>query len=192
MKLLILFAAFFRIGAFGFGGGIAMLPIIYQSIQQFGFMDPGQFADLLALSQVTPGPIAVNAATYVGLEYSGLGGAAVATVAVMLPAFILMMIVSGMLEKFNNNRVLQGAFAGIRPVTVGLIAAAVIFVSEGVLVHGPIISSKMLSAGIGYYDLIAIGIAALTVISMLAFKVRPLPVMLVMAGLGAVLGGMGV
>ena len=70
MKLLMLCAAFFRIGLFGFGGGLAMLPLIYQSVQEFGFMSAAEFSNLLALSQVTPGPIAVNAATYVGLQYA--------------------------------------------------------------------------------------------------------------------------
>ena len=191
MKLLLLFGAFLRIGLFGFGGGMAMLPLIYQSVQEFGFMDPETFSDLLAISQVTPGPIAVNAATYIGFEFAGLGGAAAATVGVMLPAFVIMMIVSSMLEKFSTNRIVQGAFAGIRPVTIGLIAAAVVFVSEGVLVHGPVVMSKLTGAGIGYYDFAAIGIMIVTVVLMLAFKMRPIAVMLIMAAVGAGLGGAG-
>ena len=191
MKLLLLFGAFFRIGLFGFGGGMAMLPLIYQSVQEFGFMSPEQFSDLLAISQVTPGPIAVNAATYVGFGYAGVGGAAMATVGVMMPAFLIMLIVSRMLEKFNNNRIVQGAFAGIRPVTIGLIAAAVTFVSEGVLVHGQLISEKVFAEGPGYFDPAAMGIMVATVIMMLALKMRPVLVMLIMAAAGAILGGMG-
>ena len=191
MDFLILFVAFLRIGTFGFGGGMAMLPLIYQSVQQFGFMDQEKFSDLLAISQVTPGPIAVNAATYVGFEFAGIGGAAAATVGVMMPAFVIMLIVTRMLDRFSNNRIVQGAFAGIRPVTIGLIAAAVVFVSEGVLVHGPLISSKLLEAGIGYYDFAAIGIMILTVILMLGLKMRPILVMLIMAAAGALLGGTG-
>ena len=191
MDFLVLFVAFLRIGAFGFGGGLAMLPLIYQSVQEFDFMDQEQFSDLLAISQVTPGPIAVNAATYVGLEFAGIGGAAAATVGVMLPAFVIMLIVSRMLDRFSENRIVQGAFAGIRPVTIGLIASAVVFVSEGVLVHGPLISSRVLETGAGYFDLAAIGIMVLTVILMLVLRMRPILVMLIMAGSGAVLGGAG-
>ena len=191
MKLLALFAAFFRIGLFGFGGGLALLPLIYQSVQQFGFMTVTEFSDLLALSQVTPGPIAVNAATYVGLKYAGLAGAGAATIGVVLPEFIIMMIVSSFLDRFQENPLVQGAFQGIRPVTIGLIGAAVIFVSEGVLDHGPLITEKLFTAGIGYYDLFAIATAAVTVLLLTALKMKPIRVILIMAGVGAVAGGAG-
>ncbi|MBQ6370070.1 MAG: chromate transporter [Firmicutes bacterium] len=187
-----LFLAFVRIGLFGFGGGLAMLPLIYQSVQQFGFMPLEEFSDLLALSQVTPGPIAVNAATYVGLHFAGLPGAAVATFGVVLPEFIIMMIVCRFLDRFRENPLVEGAFTGIRPVTIGLLGAAVIFVSEGVLVHGPLISRALVTAGLDYYNLIAIGIAAVTVLLMTALKMKPVRVMLLMAAVGAVCGGMGI
>ena len=191
MKLLMLFAAFFRIGLFGFGGGLAILPLIFQSVQEFGFMSTAEFSDLLALSQVTPGPIAVNAATYVGLKFAGLAGAAAATFGVILPEFIIMMIVSSFLDRFQENPLVQGAFTGIRPVTIGLIAAASLFVADGVLVHGPVITTQLFTAGIGYYNLIAIGITALTIVLMAMLKMKPIRVMLLMAGIGAVLGGTG-
>ena len=191
MGFVTLFAAFFRIGLFGFGGGLAMLPLIYQSVQQFGFMDPSEFSDLLALSQVTPGPIAVNAATYVGLHFAGLPGAVVATLGVVLPEFIIMLIVCRFLDQFRENRLVEGAFAGIRPVTIGLLLAAVLFVSDGVLVHGPVISKAIVSAGTDYFNWFAIGIAAVTVLLMTAFKMKPIRVMLLMAAAGAVLGGTG-
>lgn len=192
MDLLLLFTAFFRIGLFGFGGGLAMLPLIYQSVQQFGFMSQEEFSDLLALSQVTPGPIAVNAATYVGLHFAGMPGAAAATIGVVLPAFVLMMIVAGVLDRFQKNPLVQGAFYGIRPVTVGLIGAAVIFVSEGVLVRGSVLSTELLASGAEYIDFIAVGIMIVTILLMAAVRMRPLTVMLVMAAGGALLGGTGV
>ncbi len=190
MSYLILFASFFRIGLFGFGGGIAMLPLIYQSVQQFGFMAPEEFSDLLALSQVTPGPIAVNAATYVGFHFAGVPGAVCATIGVVLPAFIIMMIVSGVLDRFKANPLIRGAFEGIRPVTVGMIAAAVIFVAEGVLVKGEVISPRLFE-GAGYYDFAAIGIALAAGLMMGLLKMKPIGVMLIMAGAGALLGGLG-
>lgn len=191
MSYLTLFAAFFRIGLFGFGGGLAMLPLIYQSVQQFGFMSAAEFSNLLALSQVTPGPIAVNAATYVGLQYAGLAGALSATVGVMLPAFLIMLIVSRFLERFHDSRTLQGAFEAIRPVTIGLVAAAALFVSEGVLVKGPVVSENLWTAGVDYYNFFAIGIAVVTVLLMTALKMKPIRVMLLMAAAGAVAGGLG-
>lgn len=168
-----------------------MLPLIYQSVQQFGFMSAEEFSNLLALSQVTPGPIAVNAATYVGLNYAGFGGAVIATIGVVLPAFIIMMIVSSFLDRFEKNRLVQGAFRGIRPVTIGLIGAAALFVSEGVLVAGPVISKQLFTGGIDYYNFIAIGIAALAVILMAGCRMKPIRVMLLMAAVGAVAGGAG-
>ena len=191
MKLLMLCAAFFRIGLFGFGGGLAMLPLIYQSVQQFGFMSAEEFSDLLALSQVTPGPIAVNAATYVGLKFAGLAGAGAATLGVILPEFIIMMIVSSFLDRFQENPLVQGAFTGIRPVTIGLIGAAALFVAEDVLVHGPVISMKLFTAGAGYYDFLAIGIMIAAILLMMILKMKPIRVMLLMAAVGAVCGGTG-
>lgn len=191
MNYLLLFAAFFRIGLFGFGGGLAMLPLIYQSIQEFGFMSMAEFSDLLALSQVTPGPIAVNAATYVGLKAAGIGGAAAATLGVILPEFIIMMIVSSFLDRFQDNPLVQGAFTGIRPVTIGMVLAAVLYVAEDVLVKGPVISAQLWTSGIGYYNFLAIGITAATILLMAAFKMRPIRVILLMAAVGAVAGGTG-
>ena len=191
MGYLTLFAAFFRVGLFGFGGGLAMLPMIYQGVQQFGFMSVTEFSDLLALSQVTPGPIAVNAATYVGLRYLGLAGAASATIGVVLPEFLIMLIVCRFLDRFRSNPLVEGAFAGIRPVTIGLILAAILYVAEGVLVNGPVISAKLFTAGLDYYNLIPIAIAACAVLLMTVLKVKPIRVMLLMAAAGAVLGGVG-
>jgi len=125
-----LFIMFFSIGAFSFGGGMAMLPLIYQMIQKFGVMSPDKFSDLVAISQVTPGPVATNAAAYVGLDYAGIGGAAVATAAVALPSFVLMLLVLRFMKRYEESSITKGIFEGIRPATVGLIAAAVIFVAE--------------------------------------------------------------
>ncbi|MBQ6402029.1 MAG: chromate transporter [Firmicutes bacterium] len=192
MTELTLFAAFFRIGLFGFGGGLVMLPLIYQSVQQFGFMSTEEFSDLLALSQVTPGPIAVNAATYVGLHAGGLPGAVCATIGVTLPAFLIMLLVCRILDRFQTNPLVKGGFEGIRPVTVGMVGAGVLFVSQGVLVHGPVVSAKLVTAGIGYYDFIAIAIAAASVLLMTLLNMKPIRVMLLMAVVGALLGGLGV
>lgn len=99
-----LFTIFFKIGLFGFGGGLAMLPLIFQSVQTFGIMSSQEFSNLVALSQVTPGPMAVNAATYVGFNYAGIPGAMVATLGVCLPAFILMIIVFKFIQRFNDSK----------------------------------------------------------------------------------------
>lgn len=184
-----LFTMFFRIGVFGFGGGLAMLPLIFQSVQEFGVMSQQDFSDLVALSQVTPGPIAVNAATFVGYNYAGLPGALMATLGVSLPSFILILIVCKFIEKFYDSKGIQGAFFGIRPVTVGLIGAAVIYVSEDVLVKGTVITSKLISEGIGYYNIVPIVIFAATIVLVGVFKLKPVKVMIIMGIAGAFLCG---
>ncbi|MDO5414433.1 MAG: chromate transporter [Bacillota bacterium] len=189
MIFVYLFSMFFRIGLFGFGGGLAMLPLIFQSVQSFGIMTAEEFSNLVALSQVTPGPMAVNAATYVGFNYAGLPGSIVATLGVCLPAFILMMIVYHFVKKFNDSRIVQGVLGGIRPVTVALIGAAVIFVSETVLAAGPLISKKFLEMGIDYFNLIPICIFAVTIVLVGKFKMKPIRVMILMGIAGALLCG---
>ena len=123
--LLSLFAAFFKIGVFGFGGGIAMLPLIFQTVQSFGLMSADDFADLVAISQVTPGPIAINAATFVGYRTNGFIGACVATLGVVLPSFLIISLVSFILKAFQESRAVQYAFMGIRAGVLALILKAV-------------------------------------------------------------------
>lgn len=184
-----LFTMFFRIGLFGFGGGLAMLPLIFQSVQDFGVMSSHEFSNLVAISQVTPGPIAVNAATYVGLTSAGIPGAMASTLGVCLPSFVLMLIVSRFIEKFNDNRILQGAFLGIRPVTVGLIGAAVIFISETILINGPLVSKELFTSGLDYFNIIPIVIFAVTIVLVGVFKWKPIRVMILMGIAGAILCG---
>lgn len=189
MIFVYLFTMFFRIGLFGFGGGLAMLPLIFQSVQAFGIMTSEEFSNLVALSQVTPGPMAVNAATYVGFNYAGFPGALVATLGVCLPAFVLMMIVYHFIRKFNDSRIVQGILDGIRPVTVALIGSAVIFVSETVLMAGPLISKEILEAGVDYFNLIPICIFVVTMVLVGKFKMKPIRVMILMGIAGALLCG---
>ena len=130
MIYLKLFLVFAKIGLFGFGGGMAMLPMIYQGAKSFGLMSADEFSNLVAISQVTPGPIAVNAATYVGYNCAGVPGALAATLGVALPSFVLVTLVFYVIQKFKESKLVSGAFAGIRPVTAGLIGAAVVFMGQ--------------------------------------------------------------
>lgn len=174
MIYLKLFLVFAKIGLFGFGGGMAMLPMIYQGAQMFELMSADDFSDFVAISQVTPGPIAVNAATYVGFGSAGYLGAFAATLGVALPSFILVTIACYFINRFKESRIIEGAFAGIRPVTVGLIAAAVVFMGQSVFVvlnPAPVI--------------ICLG----TVILAGKFKVNPIIIVVIAGVLGAVLCG---
>ena len=187
MILLRLFIAFFKVGLFSFGGGNAMLPLIYQRIQEFGDLDGSVFSDMVALSQVTPGPVAVNAATFVGLKAGGLPGSVAATLGVCLPCFIIMLIVIRLLDKYRNSTIVEGAFAGIRPVTIGLLLSAVMFMMDSVLVKGPVVTAEL--ADPGYYNLIPLGIFTASILLMSLVKMKPLHVMLLMGAAGAIIYG---
>ncbi len=170
-----LFTMFLKIGVFGFGGGLAMLPLIFQTVQAAGFMSAAEFSNLIALSQVTPGPMAVNAATYVGFHYGGISGAAVATFGVAVPSFVIVIVVSAFLSKFHESKVVIGIFTGIRPVTVGLVASAVIVVGETVLWSG------------GRPSVVPFIIFALSFLLAAKFKVSPIKITILMGVAGALI-----
>ncbi len=120
-----LFVSYLKIGFFGFGGGYAMLSLIqHEVVVRHAWVSASQFSDIVAISQMTPGPIAINSATYVGYTVAGVWGAIVATVAVCLPALTLMMLVTKFFLKLKDNRLLAGAMAGMKPVVIGMIGAA--------------------------------------------------------------------
>lgn len=120
-----LFYTFFKIGLFGFGGGYAMLSFIQgEVVARHEWVSPQEFTDIVAISQVTPGPIGINSATYVGYAATGsVWGSVVATFAVVLPSFILMYIISRFFLKYRKNSAVESVFRGIRPAIVGLLAA---------------------------------------------------------------------
>lgn len=125
MIYLQLFISYLKIGFFGFGGGYAMLSLIQNEIvEQRGWITVSQFADIVAVSQMTPGPIAINSATYIGYTIGGFWGSVVATVAVCLPALTVMLALTKFFLKLKDNRYVHGVISGMRPVVVGMIAAA--------------------------------------------------------------------
>ena len=125
MIYLQLFISYLKIGFFGFGGGYAMLSLIQNEIvEQRGWITVSQFADIVAVSQMTSGPIAINSATYIGYTIGGFWGSVVATVAVCLPALTVMLALTKFFLKLKDNRYVHGVITGMRPVVVGMIAAA--------------------------------------------------------------------
>ncbi|MGV8146209.1 MAG: chromate transporter [Alkaliphilus sp.] len=125
MNYLNLFFVFFRIGAFTFGGGYAMLPLIEREIVfVYQWLTQEEFIDIFAISQMSPGPIAINAATFVGYRFSGVLGALFATFGVVLPSFILVTSLAKIIQKNKDSLYIKGIFAGIRPAVIGLISAA--------------------------------------------------------------------
>lgn len=128
MIYLQLFWVYLKIGLFGFGGGYAMLSFVeYEVVRAYGWLSQAEFADIVAISQMTPGPIGLNTATYVGYTATGtVWGSVVATLAVCLPSFVIMVLICRFLEKYRDNRWVSAALSGIKPVTIGLIGAAAV------------------------------------------------------------------
>lgn len=128
-----LFYAYTKIGIFGFGGGYAMLSLIqHEVVDKYHWLSLAEFTDVIAISQMTPGPIGINSATYIGYTVTGnVWGAILATVAVSLPSFLMVLAISVFFAKFRENRYVSAAFTGLRPVTIGLIAAAALVLMNG-------------------------------------------------------------
>ncbi|NLM76976.1 MAG: chromate transporter [Ruminococcaceae bacterium] len=135
MLFLELFWSFFRIGLFSFGGGYAMIPLIQSEITQHGWLTAAQFADILAIAEMTPGPIAVNSATYVGYKTAGIIGSLCATAGVTMPSLLLVLLVAGIFRKYQNHPLNTMIFYGIRPVVVGLIISAAVFIGKTAMIN---------------------------------------------------------
>ena len=125
MIYLQLFISYLKIGFFGFGGGYAMLSLIQNEIVvQNNWLSNAEFTDIVAISQMTPGPIAINSATYIGYTVAGFWGSVVATVAVCLPALTLMILITRFFLRLQTNRYVKAALGGMHVVVIGMIGAA--------------------------------------------------------------------
>ena len=125
MIYLQLFLSYLKIGFFGCGGGYAMLSRIQNEIvEQRGWLTATQFADMVAVSQITPGPIAINSATYIGYTIAGFGGSVVATFAVCLPSLTLMLLLTRFFLRYRENSYIQTVVKAVGPIVVGMIASA--------------------------------------------------------------------
>ena len=191
MIYLQLFWAFFKIGALGFGGGMAIIGMIYDTISPFVQMTATQYANIVAIAQVTPGPVAVNTATYVGYQCAGYFGAFIATLGVSVPAFIIIAVVASMVEKYKESVAVNGALAGIRPATVGLILAAAITIGEPAFFTKDTLGSGISAlSGIlpGNFDVLSLIMCVATIVLIRKFRVNTFLVLIIMGCIGAVLG----
>lgn len=125
---------FFKIGAFTFGGGYAMLPLVESEVVAHGWMSEQDIVNFIAVSESTPGSFAVNVATYVGEEVAGIAGSVCATLGVVLPSFIIILIIAGCYKKFRDSGIIKGCMSGLKPAVVGLIGASVISVGREVFI----------------------------------------------------------
>lgn len=193
MEFLELFLSFFMIGAVTFGGGYAMLPLIEEQVLSHWnhIIDQSAIVDFIAVSESTPGPFAVNMATYVGSAVGGqeggtffsILGAFCATLGVVLPSFIVILIVAKCYEKFKENRIVKGAMSGLKPAVVGLIGKAVLGVVITVFFSNGI--SLALFTDTKFY----VSLALFAVMTVLAFKkVHPIIIVCLSAVAGIAAG----
>lgn len=124
MIYLILFLEFFKIGLFTFGGGYAMIPLVREVVLKYEWLTEDAFYDFIGLCEATPGPIALNMATFIGSSQASFLGGVVASLGVVLPSFIIILIIASILKKFSENIVIKSALRGIKPVVMGLILAS--------------------------------------------------------------------
>ncbi len=186
MIFLNLFLTFLKIGAFTFGGGYAMLPLMEQEVLKNAWMSEEELLNFIAVAESTPGPVAINMSTYIGMETGsqyggvlfGLLGAVCATLGTVLPSFVIIMLVAKFYEKYSNSFVVKGCLKGLRPTVVGLIASAVISLGAGVF-----FPSDIALSAINVSFLCSVAIFAIIVV--LAFK-KVSPILLI--ALSAVLG----
>ena len=169
-----LFWEFFKTGLFAVGGGMATLPFLYDIADKTGWYTRAQLADMIAVSESTPGPIGVNMATYVGFLTGGIPGAVVATLGLVAPSIIVILIVAAFLQAFRDSKYVEGAFYGLRPASSALIAAAgLVVVRETFVLSGGIFWQGMLLAAVllvltryvkktkGWHPIVFIGLSAL-------------------------------
>ena len=188
MILLELFLTFFMIGAVTIGGGYAMLPLMQEQVAlRWGDLFPQEaITNFIAVSESTPGPFAVNMATYVGSEVAGILGSACATLGVVLPSFIIILIVARFYDKYRNSSIVKGIMTGLKPAVVGLIGGAILSVATGVFFPAGLSAAALttpafyLSAGI---------FAVMLVLAMK--KVHPILLIVLSAVAGIVIGYLG-
>ncbi len=178
-----LFWTFFMIGAFTFGGGYAMLPLIQEQVTAHGWLTEEELINFVAVSESTPGPFAVNVSTYVGMETGGILGSLCATVGVVFPSFLVILIVAKCYEKFQKSRIVGGCMAGLKPAVVGLIAAAVVSAGKTVLFPGGLEGA---APAIG--SLVSAALIFAAALGLALKKIHPVLIIVVSAVLGIVWG----
>lgn len=174
MILLKLYLAFLKIGTFGFGGGYAMLPLIQKEIvEKNAWLSQTDFMDIIGISQMTPGPIAINSATFVGYKAGGFLGSILATLGVVTTSFILISFANYFFNKFKNSKILSNALKGMRPALIGLIISVFITLSLE-----------------SYRDLNSLIIAAIIGFLLYKTKIHPILIIVIAALLGVLFYGM--
>ncbi len=186
MKFLLLFIEFFKTGLFSIGGGLATIPFLRIMGSTRGWFDEKLLSNMIAVGESTPGPIGVNMATYVGYTVGGSGGAlgailgaCVATLSLVLPSVIIILIVAKLLDKFKENRLVERTFYSIRPAVVGMIASAALTMMRSALLTGS--GSTLMQI-----DLRALALFAILLVFTIKVKIHPVFYILIAGVIGAI------
>lgn len=168
-----LFLSFLQIGLFSFGGGYAAMPLIQEQVVTIhGWLSMSEFTDLVTISQMTPGPIAINSATFVGIKIAGLPGAAVATAGCILPSCIIVTLIARLYFKYRNMEIMDGVLNSLRPAVVAMIAAA------GIDILVPALWEESSEIALANTDWMMAAIFVVCVILLRKFRMNPIWVML--------------
>lgn len=177
MILLELFLTFAKIGLFTIGGGYAMIPLIQEEIIRRNWLTLEGVIDILAISEMTPGPFAINASTFIGIQQAGIPGAIFATTGVITPSFIIVLLVARYFTKFKDHSLVQGLLTGIRPAVIGLIATATFSIMKSVF-------SITASSIFTLVNLKSIVILGLVLVGIYKLKIHPALMIIISAILG--------
>lgn len=180
---------FFKIGFFTIGGGYAMVPLINSELVSNGLMSAIEVADIVAVSEMTPGPFAINAATFAGVKTLGIAGGVAATVAVVLPSLLITTLLARYFFKFEDNIIVRRAMWGLRPAVTGLIASAAAVMAVPALFGLESLAGLSFEAVLQNVDVISVIIAVLAGVSIIKFKLSPILIILVAGVVGVVLFG---
>ena len=183
MIFLELFWTFFKIGAFTFGGGYAMLPLIQEAVLTKGWATAEALVNFIAVSESSPGPFAINMATYIGAEQGGIFGAFCATLGVVMPSFIVILLVAKFFDKFKESKIVKGCMSGLKPAVIGLIGAALLSVAATVFIPDGFTTAIFTDPNT-YLSLAVFGVSVF-----LAFrKIHPIAIICLSACIGIVGG----
>lgn len=189
MEFLSLFFTFVKIGLFTIGGGYAMIPLIQDEVLAHGWLTQDQLIDFIAVAESTPGPFAINIATFIGTKTYGVLGAIATTMGVVLPSFVIILIIARFFMTFRENRYVQAALKGLRPTVIGLIISAAFSVSLSTFILTDIDFQKLGEFFVTGIDYRALALFAILFTVSRLKKLSPILIILSAGGLGIILYG---
>jgi len=168
-----LFLEFFKIGLLAIGGGYAALPFLYRLSEQYHWFSAKELTDMIAISNVTPGPVGINIATYAGFKTAGVLGSIVATTAIILPAFVIILIIANFLDKYKQNAIIQSIFSGLKPAACALLAEICVKLFSETIING----EKIVTNNVDYKSLIIF-----VLLLLISIKTKKNPILLILYG----------